>query len=96
MLSEAGIFAATVPSMEAMSAADFECRGELPFGGEESSWLVRGVRPLAVAEFLLCAKACEFEASFEEATLARELAEPTPCNISLWSVCVPSESGEVY
>lgn len=78
MLSEAGICEATVPSMEAMSAADFECRGELPFGGEDSVWLVRGVRPLAVAEFLFCAKACEFDVSFEEATLPRELAEPTP------------------
>ena len=82
--------------MEAMSAADFECRGELPFGGEDSVRLVRGVRPLAVAEFLFCAKACEFDVSFEDATLPRELAEPTPCSISPWSVCVPSESGEVY
>ena len=68
--------------MEVISAAAFEAFGLLVLGGDESEWLVMGVRPLANEAFLLWAKACELELNTEEAVLVSELAEPTPCSIS--------------
>ena len=43
----------------------------MPFGGEDSVWFVRGVRPLVDA-LRFCAKACEFEVKTEEAVLPSE------------------------
>jgi len=74
---------ACAPLVEAMFAIAFEDGGLLVFGGEESEWLVSGVRPLASEAFLFCAKACEFELNTdEEAVLASELAEPIPRSVS--------------
>ena len=80
-----------------MSAVAFEACGLLTLGGDESEWLVMGVRPLANEAFLLRAKACEFELKTEEAVLVSELAEPTPCRMSPESDwCISSESGDRY
>jgi len=74
-----------------------EVWGLLVLGGDESEWLVKGVRPLASEAFLLCAKACELELNTEEVVLASELAEPTPRRVSPESDwCNSSESGERY
>ena len=98
MVSEAGRRAvARAPLVEAIVAATLEVGGLLVLGGEESEWLVSGVRPFKCEAFLLCAKACEFELNTEEAVLASELAEPTPRSVSPESdCCSSSESGDRY
>ena len=88
---------ATSPFVAPMIAVAFVSGGLLGFGGEESEWLVSGVRPFKCEAFLLCAKACEFELNTEEAVLASELAEPTPRRVSPESDgCISSESGDRY
>jgi hypothetical protein len=62
--------------------------GLLPFGGEESVWFVRGVKPFVAA--LLLTYAWELWVKTEEAVLPSELAEPTP-----WSISPLSEVGDV-
>ena len=98
MVSEAGRRAvARRPLVVAMVAATFEVGGLRVLGGEESEWLVSGVRPLISEAFLFCAKACEFELNTELSVLASELAEPTPRSVSPESdCCSSSESGERY
>ena len=98
MVSEAGRRGVVRrPLVEAIVAAAFEVGGLLVLGGEESEWLVSGVRPFMSEVFLFCAKACEFELNTELAVLASELAEPIPRSVSPESdCCSSSESGDRY
>ena len=98
MVSEAGRRGVVRrPLVEAIVAAAFEVVGLLVLGGEESEWLVSGVRPFICEVFLFCAKACEFELNTELPLLASELAEPIPRSVSPESDCCgSSESGDRY
>jgi len=83
-----------VPFGADISAEECAARGLKGFEGEDSVWLVSGVRPF-VARF--CTPACEPWLKTEEAALVSELAEPTPCSKSPESErCSSSVSGERY
>lgn len=70
-MSEAGTCAVETPLVVAMSDELFCMRGLLPFGEEDSVWLVSGVRPL------FCAKAWELWLKTEDSALLSELVEPS-------------------
>ena len=75
--------------------ASMACFGVLPLGGDESVWLVRGVRPLATDAFLVCMAEVWLTLKTDELVLVRELAEPVTRRVSPASeCCISSESGE--
>jgi hypothetical protein len=80
-----------------ISAGLYAARGLEVLAGDESEWLVSGVRPFASDAARFWPADCEFWLKIEEAALFSELVKLAPCNMSPVSERRgSSESGEGY